>query len=106
MIEVETNKKVYRSYAPGRKKCPGCGFWVTGPRTEHCPNCDGLYRFDGQRDPALGEDRLALRPPFEVLQVGEAAYEVRDRDGVVFAWAGDRGKALVVAGLLEVATRG
>jgi MerR HTH family regulatory protein len=48
---------------------------------------------------------LTLRPPFEVLQVGENGHEVRDGDGVVFAWTGDRGHALVVAGLLEVAAK-
>jgi hypothetical protein len=50
--------------------------------------------------------RFALRPPFHVSDVGETGHEVRDADGEVFAWTGDRGKALVLAGLLEVAARG
>ncbi|WP_165248085.1 MerR family transcriptional regulator [Paludisphaera soli] len=49
-------------------------------------------------DPAEG---LALRPPFEVVRVGESGCEVRDGDGAVFAWASDRAKALIIAGLLE-----
>ena len=51
-------------------------------------------------------ERLTLRPPFEVIQVGETGHEVRDGDGVLFAWAPDRGRGLVLAGLLEAATRG
>ena len=50
-------------------------------------------------------ERLTLRPPFEVISVGETGHEVRDGDGIVFGWAGDRAKALVMAGLLEAATR-
>ena len=57
-----------------------------------------------------GEDNasqgLVLRPPYEVVQVSETGHEVRDGDGEVFAWAPDRGRALLVAGLLEAATRG
>ena len=49
---------------------------------------------------------LKLRPPFEVISLGETGHEVRDGDGQVFAWAGDRAKALVMAGLLEAASRG
>lgn len=44
---------------------------------------------------------LALRPPFEVVRSGESGCEVRDGDGAVFAWASDRARALVIAGLLE-----
>jgi len=55
---------------------------------------------------AEAPERLTLRPPFEVLQVGETGHEVRDAEGEVFAWAPDRGRALLVAGLLEAATRG
>jgi len=51
-------------------------------------------------------ERLTLRPPFEVISVGETAHEVRDGDGRVFGWASDRGRALVLAGLLEGAARG
>jgi hypothetical protein len=50
--------------------------------------------------------RLTLRPPFEAILVGETGHEIRDGDGVVFAWAPDRGRALVMAGLLEAAARG
>lgn len=50
--------------------------------------------------------QLTLRPPFDVMQTGESGHEVRDGDGEVFAWASDRGHALVLAGLLEAAARG
>jgi hypothetical protein len=50
--------------------------------------------------------RLALRPPFDVRQVGESGHEIRDAEGEVFGWTGDRGHALLIAGLLEVASRG
>jgi len=56
-------------------------------------------------DPAPASS-LALRPPSEVLHVGATGHEVRDGDGAVFAWAGDRAKAMVIAGLLESAARG
>jgi MerR HTH family regulatory protein len=59
---------------------------------------------DGSRTSSL--PGLLLKPPFEVLQVGETCVEVKDVDGEVFAWAGDRGKALVLAGLLEAAAGG
>jgi MerR HTH family regulatory protein len=59
---------------------------------------------DGSGKPSLSE--LVLRPPFEVFQVGETGHEVRDGDGQVFAWTGDRGKALVLAGLLDAAAGG
>ena len=60
--------------------------------------------------PDGGEDNasqgLVLKPPFEVIQVSESCHEIRDADGGVFAWAADRGHALVLAGLLEAAARG
>jgi hypothetical protein len=37
--------------------------------------------------------------------MGEIGYEIRDVDGEVFAWAPDRGRALVLAGLLYAACR-
>jgi hypothetical protein len=46
---------------------------------------------------------LSLRRPFEVVLVSEGAHEVRDSGGEVFARCDDRGKAFVVAGLLESA---
>jgi hypothetical protein len=55
---------------------------------------------------AEAPEGLTLRPPFEVIQVSETGHEIRDGDGEVFGWAGDRAKALVMAGLLEAATRG
>ena len=59
--------------------------------------------------PDGGEDNasqgLVLKPPYEVVQVSETGHEVRDGDGIVFGWAVDRAKALVMAGLLEAATR-
>lgn len=57
----------------------------------------------GEPEPTVG---LALTPPFEVVRAGESGHEVRDGDGEVFAWAADRAKALVIAGLLESAARG
>jgi hypothetical protein len=55
---------------------------------------------------AEAPEGLTLRPPFEVIQVSETGHEIRDADGGVFAWAADRGHALVLAGLLEAAARG
>ncbi len=55
---------------------------------------------------AEAPEGLTLRPPFEVIQMSEAGHEVRDGDGIVFGWAADRAKALVLAGLLEAAARG
>ena len=49
---------------------------------------------------------LVLRPPFEAVDTGAACCEVRDGDGILFAWAADRAKAMVVAGLLDAAARG
>ena len=49
---------------------------------------------------------VTLRPPFEVVSTGETGHEIKDADGEVFGWASDRGKALVMAGLLETAARG
>lgn len=69
------------------------------------PNWDALnpVSVDVDADPPA---RLTLRAPFEVLQVGETGHEVRDGDGEIFAWASDRARALIVAGLLESAARG
>ena len=57
------------------------------------------------RDAEAGEpelpEGLALKPPFVVMQTGEDGHEVRDGDGAVFAWASDRARALIIAGLLE-----
>ncbi|MFO0887714.1 MAG: hypothetical protein U0790_01060 [Isosphaeraceae bacterium] len=49
---------------------------------------------------------LALTPPFDVVRAGVSGHEVRDGQGEVFAWASDRAKALIIAGLLESAARG
>jgi hypothetical protein len=51
-------------------------------------------------------ERLTLRPPFDVISVGETGHEIRDGDCEVFGWTADRGKALILAGLLESAARG
>jgi hypothetical protein len=69
------------------------------------PNWDALNppRADDDTDRPV---HLTLRPPFEVCQVGETGHEVRDGDGEVFAWASDRARAMVLAGLLESAARG
>jgi hypothetical protein len=48
-------------------------------------------------------ERLRLRPPFEVMSIGETGHEVRGGDGEIFAWTSDRGRALMIAGLLESA---
>lgn len=69
------------------------------------PNWDALDPTPTSED-AAPPTRLTLRPPFEVCQVGETGHEVRDGDGEVFAWASDRARALVLAGLLESAARG
>jgi len=62
------------------------------------------------RDAGVGESEptggMALNPPFEVIRAGGSGHEVRDGDGIVFAWASDRAKALIIAGLLESAVRG
>ena len=50
-------------------------------------------------------EHLTLRSPFEVINVSETHHEIRDGDGVIFGWAPDRGRALVLAGLLEAAAR-
>jgi MerR HTH family regulatory protein len=55
---------------------------------------------------AVRPERLTLRPPFEVISIGETGHEIRDGDGTLFGWTPDRGRALVVAGLLEAAARG
>src|SRR4051812_21876206 len=55
---------------------------------------------------AEGREGLVLKPPFEVESTGESGHEVRDGDGAVFAWAADRPRALILAGLLESAVRG
>src|SRR5271157_1197731 len=41
-------------------------------------------------------ERLTLRPPFEVVSTGETGHEVRDGNGILFVWAGDRARAMVV----------
>jgi hypothetical protein len=69
------------------------------------PNWAALDPVPGDA-PADAVERLSLHPPYEVIQVGETGHEVRDSSGEVFAWAGDRGHALVLAGLLEAAARG
>lgn len=50
-------------------------------------------------------ESLTLKPPFEVLQVGETGHEVRDGEGAVYCWASDRARAMVIAGLLDSAVR-
>ena len=55
---------------------------------------------------ANAPEGLTLRPPFEVVSTGETGHEIRDGDGILFAWTSDRGHALVLAGLLEAAVRG
>lgn len=49
----------------------------------------------------LSPDGLVLRPPFEVIRLGESSHEVRDGEGAVFCWTSDRARALILAGLLE-----
>lgn len=49
---------------------------------------------------------LFLKPPFEVIRAGESGHEVRDGDGIVFCWASDRARALIITGLLESMIRG
>jgi hypothetical protein len=49
--------------------------------------------------------RPTLVRPFEVVRAGDGDHEVRDGQGEIFGRCGDRGKALVLAGLLESACR-
>lgn len=65
------------------------------------PNSTGID--EHHRDNPVG---MLLTPPFEVGAAGESCHEVRDGDGIVFCWASDRAKALLIAGLLESAVRG
>jgi hypothetical protein len=76
-----------------------------GHRFKVTPDWSVVERGDFDDDPAP-DSRLTLRPPFDALPVGQSGHEVRDGDGAVFAWAGDRARALVIAGLLEAAARG
>jgi hypothetical protein len=69
------------------------------------PNWSALEPVSSE-SPADSPSRLTLQPPYDVLLVSETGYEVRDGHGAVFCWAGDRGHAFVVAGLLEAAARG
>jgi hypothetical protein len=69
------------------------------------PNWTAPQSASADASPQLPE-RLTLRSPFEVVEVSETGHEVRDSSGEVFAWAGSRGHALVLAGLLEAAARG
>jgi len=63
----------------------------------------GVVGTDAKDEASQG---LVLRPPFEAVDSGTACCEVRDGDGILFVWAGDRARAMVVAGLLEAAARG
>jgi hypothetical protein len=76
-----------------------------GRRLKVTPDWSAVER-DADIDEPEPDESLALKPPFEVMRTGESGHEVRDGDGAVFAWAGDRARALIVAGLLESAVRG
>ena len=69
------------------------------------PNWAALEAAPAAADAGTPE-RLTLRPPFEVVSTGQTGHAVRGGDGEIFGWASDRGRALVVAGLLEAAARG
>jgi hypothetical protein len=69
------------------------------------PNWSALDPVSAE-SPADSPSQLTLRGPYDVHQVGETGHEVRDGDGDVFAWASDRSRALMIAGLLEAAARG
>jgi hypothetical protein len=69
------------------------------------PNWTAIQRADGDSEPSLSEN-LVLKPPFQVESTGETGHKVTDGDGAVFAWTGDRARALVIAGLLESAVWG
>jgi hypothetical protein len=49
--------------------------------------------------------RLTLVRPFDVVPGSDGDYDVRDGQGEIFTRCGDRGKAFLVAGLLESACR-
>ena len=74
-------------------------------RLKATPDWAAVERDAGVEKSAPAE-RLVLSPPFEVLQTGASGHEIRDGGGEVFAWAADRARALVIAGLLEGAVRG
>ena len=54
---------------------------------------------------ALAAESPLLNSPFGVVQAGESCHEIRDGLGDVIAWAADRARAFVIAGLLEHACR-
>jgi hypothetical protein len=70
------------------------------------PRWDGLESTQAGVEIDSMEERLVLKRPFEVVLAGDGVHEVRDGDGGVYAQCSDRGKAYVLAGLLETASRG
>jgi hypothetical protein len=70
------------------------------------PDWSAVVGRDGDKSDPDPPEGLALKPPFEVVKLGESGHEVRDGDGEVFAWTNDRARALVIAGLLESAITG
>jgi hypothetical protein len=113
-------KKAYQiTYALTSRQVPEPQLRVANKRVFYADDVMQLARFfkvapdwsvlgaptEGQ-DLGQKPEGLTLRPPFEVMPVGETCCEVRDAEGEVFGWTGDRGKALVLAGLLEAAARG
>ena len=61
---------------------------------------------DGGTEQGPPTQHLIFKQPFKVILAGDGAQEVRDGYDEVFARCDDRGKALVIAGLLESATQG
>ena len=59
----------------------------------------------GNADAETSES-LTLRPPFEVIIVGETGHEVRDGDGDGLRLGGGSSQGVILAGLLEAAARG
>jgi hypothetical protein len=60
---------------------------------------------DGGNETEASSPRLTLKRCVEVVSAGDGVHEVRDGQGEVFARCRHRGKAFLIAGLLESACR-
>ena len=69
------------------------------------PHWSVVEHADGGSKTEASSPPLTLVRPFEVVPAGDGDYEVRDGQGEIFTRCADRGKALVLAGLLESACR-
>ena len=69
------------------------------------PQWSVLESTDCGSDQGTPTTHLTLKQPFEVTLASDGAHEVRDGGGEIFACCKDRGKAYVIAGLLDSASR-